>query len=148
MIQRALAGTIRRWLTQFPAVGLLGPRQCGKSTLAKQLLAEIPQAVYLDLERPADLNRLRDPEAFFAAQFKGQPLRREQDVSCQAFVLFGQVIQGTNGLFRDDQKMHGCLWGDIVESQYLIIFVDDLCRDFPIDDLGEQSIHSRLLLVG
>ncbi|MBI3800267.1 MAG: ATP-binding protein [Deltaproteobacteria bacterium] len=67
MIQRALTGKIRRWLTQFPAVGLLGPRQCGKSTLAKQLLAEIPQAVYLDLERPADLNRLRDPEAFFAA---------------------------------------------------------------------------------
>jgi predicted AAA+ superfamily ATPase len=66
MIQRALSGKIHRWLTQFPAVGLLGPRQCGKSTLAKQLLEKIPQSIYLDLERPADLNRLRDPEAFFA----------------------------------------------------------------------------------
>ena len=50
----------------FPAIGLLGPRQCGKSTLAKQLLTAYPHAVSLDLERPADLNRLRDPEAFFA----------------------------------------------------------------------------------
>ncbi len=44
--------------------------------------------------------------------------------------------------------MHGCLWGDVVKGQYLIIFIDDLCRDFPIDDLGKQSVHSRLLLVG
>lgn len=45
---------------------MLGPRQAGKSTLAKQLFEEQPNSVYLDLERPADLNRLRDPEAFFA----------------------------------------------------------------------------------
>lgn len=70
MIQRLLASKIRRWLTQFPAIGLLGPRQCGKSTLAKHILEQIPHSVYLDLERPADLNRLRDPEAFFALHAK------------------------------------------------------------------------------
>ncbi|KPX79892.1 hypothetical protein ALO59_200059 [Pseudomonas amygdali pv. mellea] len=87
-------------------------------------------------------------EAFFTTQFKGQTLRCEQDMPRQAFVFFGQIVQGPNGLFRDNQKMHGCLWGDVVKSQYLVIFVDDLRRNFPIDDLGKQSFHSRLLLVG
>ena len=64
-IPRLLEKQVRRWLEQFPAVALLGPRQCGKSTLARTLLAGIPDAVYLDLERPSDLARLRDPEAFF-----------------------------------------------------------------------------------
>jgi hypothetical protein len=40
--------------------------------------------------------------------------------------------------------MHWRLWGDVVKSQYLIIFIDDLRRNFPVDDLGEQSIHSLL----
>jgi ABC-type cobalamin/Fe3+-siderophores transport system ATPase subunit len=44
MIQRVLFAKIRRWLFQFPACGLLGPRQCGKSTLARQLLEKIPHS--------------------------------------------------------------------------------------------------------
>jgi len=67
MIERELTERMRRWLRQFPAVGLLGPRQCGKSTLAQVLLRAFPDSVYLDLERPSDLARLRDPEAWFVA---------------------------------------------------------------------------------
>lgn len=68
MINRLQLAQARRWLQQFPAVGIIGPRQSGKSTLARQILAETPPAVYLDLERPADVAKLRDPEAFFATQ--------------------------------------------------------------------------------
>ena len=50
----------------MPGVVILGPRQCGKSTLAKAIISEIGKAVYLDLERPSDVNKLRDPEAFFS----------------------------------------------------------------------------------
>ncbi|MSU66165.1 MAG: ATP-binding protein [Opitutus sp.] len=67
MVVRQLLPKARRWLRQFPAVGLLGPRQCGKSTLAQALLGEVTDSVYLDLERPSDLARLRDPEAWLAA---------------------------------------------------------------------------------
>ena len=52
----------------MPAVAILGPRQCGKSTLARAFCRETDaEVVYLDLERPQDLAKLRDPEAFFAA---------------------------------------------------------------------------------
>lgn len=53
-------------LEQFPVVALLGPRQCGKTTLAAHL-AEVSVArpnLYLDLERPSDLRKLEDAEWF------------------------------------------------------------------------------------
>jgi predicted AAA+ superfamily ATPase len=51
------------------SVVLLGPRQVGKTTLARRVAAgRGARAVYLDLERPADQRRLDDPEAFLQAQ--------------------------------------------------------------------------------
>ncbi|MEE9493210.1 MAG: AAA family ATPase [Gammaproteobacteria bacterium] len=57
--------SIKQRLANNPAVALLGPRQAGKSTIAEVLLTAYPDAIYLDLERPADINKLTDPEAFF-----------------------------------------------------------------------------------
>jgi predicted AAA+ superfamily ATPase len=49
-------------LSRFPVVALLGPRQVGKTTLARQLADHWPQAVHaFDLEDPDDLARLADP---------------------------------------------------------------------------------------
>ncbi len=55
-------------LKEFPAVAIVGPRQVGKSTLAKQLVkfAKKP-SVYLDLELPSDRRKLQDPESYFEA---------------------------------------------------------------------------------
>lgn len=52
-------------LNSFPVTTLLGPRQCGKSTLAKHIIAERNNTIFLDLERPSDLRKLTDPELFF-----------------------------------------------------------------------------------
>ncbi len=41
--------------------GLLGPRQVGKTTLAKQYVQNIPNAHSFDLENPFDLTRLENP---------------------------------------------------------------------------------------
>lgn len=50
---------LRRLLRTFPAVALLGPRQCGKSTLARTMLAATTgQRTLFDLERASDLARL------------------------------------------------------------------------------------------
>ena len=69
MIERRLRSRVERELERFPAVALLGPRQVGKTTLALTIAAARPaDSVYLDLERPADLRRLADPDAYFRAQ--------------------------------------------------------------------------------
>jgi uncharacterized protein len=55
-----LSAQIQRRLKQGPAVALLGPRQCGKSTLARALAAQT-RSTYFDLENPADLQALSEP---------------------------------------------------------------------------------------
>ena len=55
------AGTLHSLLRRWPAVTLLGPRQCGKTTFVQEAL---PGWTYLDLERPSDAGPLTaDPEA-------------------------------------------------------------------------------------
>ena len=64
--RRVLYSAVKRRLGVNPVVAILGPRQCGKSTLAAMFAEENPQLLRLDLERPADLRKLEDPEPFFA----------------------------------------------------------------------------------
>jgi uncharacterized protein len=56
---------IQAALEEAPAVVLFGPRQVGKTTLAR-IIGEIQNAIYLDLERPADLRKLSDVSAFLS----------------------------------------------------------------------------------
>ena len=55
-----LLDRLRTGLKASPAVALLGPRQCGKTTLARQL-AGTSKSTYFDLENPVDLARLSEP---------------------------------------------------------------------------------------
>ncbi|MGJ0503192.1 MAG: ATP-binding protein [Methylocystis sp.] len=55
-------------MARAPAVVLLGPRQIGKTTLAKKLAKNEKGAIYLDLEKAADLRRLEDAGAFLRSQ--------------------------------------------------------------------------------
>ena len=53
---------VRLLLREFPVVALLGPRQVGKTTLARQLVTpRRGPTTWFDLENPADLARLADP---------------------------------------------------------------------------------------
>lgn len=65
LIKRNIEDFVFQNLKIFPAVALLGPRQCGKSTLAKMLSQRLNSFLYLDLQNPADLNKLSDPNLFF-----------------------------------------------------------------------------------
>ncbi|MBI5413885.1 AAA family ATPase, partial [Candidatus Peregrinibacteria bacterium] len=59
MIKRSLTSEIENSLQEFPAVGILGPRQVGKTTIAKIILSKNPKtSMYLDLELPSDLSKL------------------------------------------------------------------------------------------
>ncbi len=65
MIQRKLQTEIEQSLKKYPVVGIIGPRQVGKTTLAKIIQKKIKKKVaYLDLELPSDLSKLYDPELY------------------------------------------------------------------------------------
>ncbi len=69
MIQRAILPQIQEALTFFPVVGIIGPRQVGKTTLAKILEKTVNQpTLFLDLERDSDRQKLAEPE-FFLQQY-------------------------------------------------------------------------------
>ena len=50
--------TLAKLMSVFPVTAILGPRQCGKTTLARTLAADS----YFDLENPQDLARLEQPQ--------------------------------------------------------------------------------------
>ena len=67
MFSRLALAQITEHLQWSPAVGILGPRQVGKTTLAKTIAADAATSIYLDLDNPQAMARLGNPAAFFAA---------------------------------------------------------------------------------
>ena len=78
-LNRAAAGPVPHRVTRQarperreppPGVVLLGPRQVGKTTLARTIASRRAKssALYLDLERPTDQRRLQDADTFLRAQ--------------------------------------------------------------------------------
>lgn len=55
-------GRIRDAFSVRPVAALTGPRQCGKTTLARQVAAATPGSTYFDLEAAVDRRRLATPE--------------------------------------------------------------------------------------
>ena len=67
MFKRICEDKLRQALGWSPAVAILGARQVGKTTLAQQIAALQPDALYLDLEQPQARARIEEPGMFFAA---------------------------------------------------------------------------------
>ena len=60
-----LSEQLVKFTNHFPVVGVLGPRQVGKTTLVKQHMNLFQRhAVYIDLESPEDYNKLTNPELY------------------------------------------------------------------------------------
>ena len=65
MLNRKLSPLLASRLRHQPAVAILGPRQVGKTTLAREIAASSPNAIFLDLEREADRAQLARADLFF-----------------------------------------------------------------------------------
>ena len=61
VVRKAPLSRLRLLLREFPIVALLGARQVGKTTLARQLASKRAATTWFDLEDPGDLARLSDP---------------------------------------------------------------------------------------
>lgn len=67
MLQRHVTHQIISDLEYFPVVGIVGPRQVGKTTLAKMVVKQTKsqhESIYLDLELDADRRKLSDAETY------------------------------------------------------------------------------------
>ena len=60
MITRLLQLVVEKTLTRSPSVAILGPRQVGKTTLAKTIAGRQTGYHYLDMENPQDRQKLAD----------------------------------------------------------------------------------------
>lgn len=66
MIPRFITNNLLETISYFPVTGIIGPRQVGKTTLAKFLIQKTEKdSVYIDLENPMDSAKLTDPILFF-----------------------------------------------------------------------------------
>ena len=63
MIPRRANRQLKHLLAKFPAVVLIGPRQVGKTTLAREFLSQ-DTGIYLDLESPRDQRKISRPEEY------------------------------------------------------------------------------------
>ncbi len=88
-------------LQNNPVTAITGPRQCGKSTLAKKITEEIKNVIYLDLERPSDLHKLEDAEWFFSSQRENLFCIDEIQRKSELFPLIRSLCDewGNNGKF-------------------------------------------------
>jgi uncharacterized protein len=67
MIQRDVyMRAISRALGRSKITAILGPRQCGKTTLALQIHAGVHNSYMIDLESPSDRAKLQNPELFLS----------------------------------------------------------------------------------
>ena len=90
-----------------PAVALLGPRQCGKTTLARQI-ADETDAVYLDLTDPLHVARLSDPRSFLARHEERLVVLDEVHRTPELFLALRSLI--------DDGRRRG-----LVRGRFLIL---------------------------
>src|ERR1035438_1047984 len=66
MVPRSVAKSIEQALKRQAAVAIIGPRQVGKTTLARAIADSPPGALYLDLEAREDREKLIEPVLFLS----------------------------------------------------------------------------------
>lgn len=97
MIPRTATSTLERLAKGFPVVALTGPRQSGKTTLAKTVFKDKP---YVSLENPDEREfALNDPKRFLARFAQGAILDEVQ--RCPQLLSWLQGVVDERGIMGD-----------------------------------------------
>jgi len=91
MIIRDQTAELFEVLDEYPAVGILGPRQVGKTTLAKYA-SENRKSIYLDLELPDDRAKLVNPTLFFNSYSDHLIILDEIQIQQEIFAILRALI--------------------------------------------------------
>ena len=100
-LNRLITTEVQEGLKHSPVTAVIGPRQCGKSTLTRHLLTYDRPFLYLDLEKPSDLRKLEEPEWFFNSQKEKLICIDEVQRKPDLFPLIRSMVDewGENGHF-------------------------------------------------
>jgi uncharacterized protein len=94
MVQSLYDSTVRR----APVTALLGPRQCGKTTLAR-MFGSSGQGTYFDLESQPDARRLQNPELMLGT-LQGLVILDEIQVMPPLFNVLRVLVDRPDNLAR------------------------------------------------
>ena len=154
MIDRILTTEVLHLLESFPCVGILGPRQCGKSTLAKSLVND--NIIYLDLENRQHTTRLGDPLLFFESNrdkliildevqympdiFIDIKSHIDQDESVGQFLLLGSASEAL--LQQSSESMQG----RIVYQELSGFLLEEIKETLSLEEYLFRGVLPRSLL--
>ena len=131
---------IQNALRRSKITALLGPRQCGKTTLAKEIAIQ-KKAHYLDVESPSDRAKLQNPESYLK-NIPGLIIIDESQLMPELFPVLRVISDQSsyNGRFL----ILGSASPDLVRnaSESLagrIEFVD--LQGFNLSETGRENIH-------
>ena len=88
-MNRNVFNKINQLLDLFPVVAIVGVRQCGKTTLAKQLR---PHWLYIDMEKPSDYHRVEGDPEFFFKQHASHVIIDEAQLSSTVFNVLRGIV--------------------------------------------------------
>lgn len=91
MLERWITKRLEKNISRNPAVALLGARQVGKTTLAKTVAKDM-SSIYLDLEYPKELAKLKDPTTFLESHSDKIIILDEIQRSPDLFMLLRGLI--------------------------------------------------------
>lgn len=96
-IEREVTKSIEKSILHNPVTAIIGARQVGKTTLAKEILKNNKNAIYIDLEKYSNIEMLKESEMYFE-------INKDVSLFCIDEIQLKPNIYNTLRSFVDENK--------------------------------------------